>query len=75
MSEADKMFEEIGYKKETHISRLVYKKFNIEEQYEEDITFSHDGETVDKFKGTITMPELDAINKKIEELRSQKLWK
>lgn len=75
MSEADKMFEELGYKKETHISRLVYKKFNIEEQYEEDITFSHDGETVDKFKGTITMPELDAINKKIEELRSQKLWK
>ena len=75
MSEADKMFEELGYEKETHISRLVYKKFNIEEQYEEDITFSHDGETVDKFKGTITMPELDAINKKIEELRSQKLWK
>lgn len=68
MSEADKMFEELGYKKETHISRLVYKKFNIEEQYEEDITFSHDGETVDKFKGTITMPELDAINKKCEEL-------
>lgn len=68
MSEADKMFEELGYKKETHISRLVYKKFNIEEQYEEDITFSHDGETVEKYRRAITMLELKAIIKKCEEL-------
>lgn len=65
---ADEMFEELGYKKETHISRLVYKKINIEEEYEEDITFFHDNETVDKYGKAITMPELDAINKKCEEL-------
>lgn len=74
MSEADKMFEELGYKKETHISRLVYKRINIEE-YEEDITFFYEDETVDKFGKAITMPELDAINKKIEELRIDRLWK
>lgn len=68
MSEADKMFDELGYKKETHISRLVYKRINIEEEYEEEITFFHDGETVEKFRRAITMPELNAINKKCEEL-------
>ena len=74
MSEADEMFENLGYKKETHISRLVYKRINIEE-YEEDITFFYEDETVDKFGKAITMPELDAINKKIEELRIDRLWK
>lgn len=75
MSEADKMFKALEYKKETHISRLVYKRINVEEEYEEDITFFHDDETVEKFGKAITMPELDAINKKVGELRSQKLWK
>lgn len=74
MSEADKMFEELGYKKETHISRLIYKRINVEEEYEEDITFFHDDETIDKSGKAITMPELNAINKKIEELRSKRLW-
>jgi hypothetical protein len=74
MSEADKMFEELGYKKETHISRLIYKRINVEEEYEEDITFFHDDETIDKSGKVITMPELNAINKKIEELRSKRLW-
>lgn len=74
MSEADKMFKELGYELETHISRLVYKRINIEEEYEEDITFFHEDETVDKCGKAITMPELNAINKKIEELRSKRLW-
>lgn len=68
MSEADKMFEELGYKKETHISRLIYKRINVEEEYEEDITFYHDNKTVNKFGKAITMQELKAINKKCEEL-------
>lgn len=71
---ADEIFKKLGYELETHISRLVYKKIDIAEEIEEDIMFYFDGDTVEKYGGPITMPELQAINKKIKELRSVRLW-
>lgn len=72
MSEADKMFEEIGYEYTEEISNgVVYSKEEDDEDMEISfIDYIDYGKTVevDKFSNLITMQELQAIYKKCEEL-------
>ena len=86
MSEADKMFEELGYKKEEtndYISYAIYTEFSMYIEsakfvpdengiIKDIITFWKKGKTVTKHRyleaGSLTMQELKAINKKVEEL-------
>lgn len=68
MSEADKMFEELGYKKSEEECRVIYSK-----PLEGDFLYFwlYDKEvSKDRFMcgGYISMQELKAINKKCEEL-------
>lgn len=72
MSEADKMFEELGYKKITRGRGYTYlvKYYQDEDNiiyFCEDKTFYKDGE-YSEFCDSISMQELKAINKKVEEL-------
>ena len=67
MSEADKMFENLGYKKVINFKEIVY------ENEDKIITFNLDkkGITCTNFYSgfeIIDMQELQAINKKCEEL-------
>ena len=69
--DADKMFEELGYEKdEDEISVYYkYKKFGnmiVLNLRSKEIHFHSDG--IDTI-GSITLQELKAINKKVEELR------
>lgn len=69
MSEADMMFEKIGYTVSEQLENgIVYLKETDDEDME--ISFIDYEKTVevDKFDGLITMQELQAINKKCEEL-------
>ena len=72
MSEADKMFEKIGYAVSEQLENgIVYLKETDNEDMEISfIDYEDYGKTVevDKFDGLITMQELKAINKKVEEL-------
>ena len=73
MSEADKMFEELGYKKFTrergHTYLLKYYKDrdNVFYFYDQDKSVDKTGE-YGEFVDNITMQELKAINKKVQEL-------
>lgn len=80
MSEADKMFEELGYKKLQNEEIIWYqKKTNF---ISKDIIFDLEKKTIHieisyydkkgnllKIEGTLTLEELQAINKKVEELK------
>ena len=73
MSEADKMFEELGYKKFTgehgYVTYLLkYDKDNDNIIYFYDDKTFHKGGEYSEFCDYITMQELKAINKKCEEL-------
>lgn len=72
MSEADMMFEKIGYTVSEQLENgIVYLKETDDEDMEISfIDYEDYGKTVevDKFDGLITMQELQAINKKCEEL-------
>lgn len=72
MSEADKMFEELGYTVSEQLKNgIVYLKETDDEDMEISfIDYEDYGKTVevDKFDGLITMQELQAINKKCKEL-------
>ena len=72
MSEADKLFEELGYNISEKLKNgIVYLKETDEEDMEISfIDYDDYGETVevDKFNRLITMQELKAINKKCKEL-------
>lgn len=67
---AKEMFENLGYKREVHISCIMYIK--NEEYYSKDeqrIIFYQDTETIIKpYTDGINMEELQAINKQVEEL-------
>ncbi|HJJ14173.1 MAG TPA: hypothetical protein OIM42_04870 [Clostridiaceae bacterium] len=72
---ADEMFEELGYKKKNF--DIIFSEF-LEEWENEDLTktFSFNTEyktvdIIDENRYGITMSELQAINKKAEELK----WK
>lgn len=69
MSEADKIFEELGYKIVNNNLILVYRK-QQEDSTKDYISFYLEAKTleVQKFWCGITMQELQAINKKCEEL-------
>lgn len=68
MTNADKMFEELGY-----IIHFKYNDTTVEYQrsrlqgYFEYITFNGNSKTVEKNE-PITMPELNAIKEKVKEL-------
>lgn len=69
---ADEMFEELGYKKKNF--DIIFSEF-LEEWENEDLTktFSFNTEyktvdIIDENRYGITMSELQAINKKVEEL-------
>lgn len=76
MSEADRLFEELGYKKTINFKEIVY------ENGDKIITFNLDKKSItctnfyDGFE-SIDMQELQAINKKCEEMRMElkKEWK
>lgn len=72
MSEADKMFEELGYKYTEKLNNgVVYLKEEDDDDIEISfIDYADYGKTVevDKFSNLITMKELQAIHKKCEEL-------
>ena len=64
---ADEMFEKLGYRKEKrYTNTIIY--FNYDEDYE--ISFDLNLKTIDldMFGGEISIKELKAINKKVEEL-------
>lgn len=67
MSEADRLFEELGYEKTIKFKEIVYEK------EDKVITFYLDKKNItctnfyDGFE-SIDMQELQAINKKVEEL-------
>ena len=73
MSEADKMFDELGYKKDCKVhnndfvEEIIYKtnefKIKFNTVYE-----SVEFEEVECFYNSITMQELQAINEKVKEL-------
>lgn len=69
---ADEMFEKLGYKKRN--LDIIFSRF-LEEWENEDLakTFSFNTEyetvdIIDENRYGITMPELQTINKKVEEL-------
>lgn len=64
---ADEMFEKLGYRKEKRYTNAI-TYFNCDEDYE--ISFDLNLETIDldMFGGEISVRELKAINKKVEEL-------
>ena len=66
---ADKMFEELGYEKEYYrADDITYTLRSEENKYEKNyITFYLDNHIIYVDK-SITMQELRAINKKVEEL-------
>lgn len=64
---ADEMLEELGYKKEEHI----YPTLGLVVEYdngERQIDFMNEEKEVKIWNISITMQELQAINKKVEEL-------
>lgn len=68
MSEADKILKELGYKKYEYLEHTDY----FQEKTDKIISFRNNKEiatfnTYDGFEA-ITMQELQAINKKVEEL-------
>lgn len=74
MSEADKLFEELGYKKHTTSFSIIFSKNDYDIHGEKHIIFDiisksfyingeHEG-----FIYAIDMQEIKVINKKIEEL-------
>lgn len=69
---ADEMFEELGYETSEKLKNgIVYLKEEEDEDIEISfIDYDDYGKTVevDKFSNLITMQELQAINKKVEEL-------
>lgn len=80
MNEADKMFEELDYRMYTGENFIWYKK-KLQENIIKDITFSIEDKEVAcetdyfdkrgnllKREGEFTIKELQAINKKCEEL-------
>lgn len=79
MSEADKMFEELGYEKWEHTNYIFYEKPLVENaEYEKDyavIEFNYETKTINKTLGDdnticdIDMQELRVIKKKCEELK------
>lgn len=73
---ADEMFEKLGYRKEKRYTNAI-TYFNCDEDYE--ISFDLDLKTIDidMFGGEISVKELKAINKKVEELRLdlEDFWK
>lgn len=73
MSEADKMFEELGYEKVEAYNGFLYKDktgFNIKitNMKRIDLYYDNDVEMYEKLI-QLTFEELQAINKKVEELR------
>lgn len=73
ISEADKLFEELGYKQQEDELFADYSKRNEEYDFDMDsITFNKNDKTFDACSGYelkgITMQELKAINKKCLEL-------
>lgn len=80
LSEADKMFIELNYKKHEN-EEIVWFQKKINEQTFKDIIFDLEKKTINieisyydnygdllKIEGTLTLEELQAINKKVEEL-------
>lgn len=68
MSEADKMFEELGYKKTEHI----YHTLGFVVEYDNDerqIDFINEDKEVKIWNISTDMQELQAINEKVKELR------
>ncbi len=70
LSKADKMFEELGYKKFEVLRTIDFYNDNGLLQFDKDCKVIH----INKNEETdfITMQELQAINKKIEELKWEK---
>lgn len=67
MTEADKIFEELGYRKHENNFGIYYH--DKEDKYEEYISIMFDKEDETIHFGTyISMQELKAINEKCEEL-------
>lgn len=70
MSEADKMFEELGYYKDFNNRTHEYRKELDGEQFEIDFWLNEREISKNNYRniGYITIEELKAINKKCEEL-------
>ncbi len=73
MSEADKLFKELGYKLIPQVeNRSYFLKYKKDDDniiyFDEDKEIHKDGEYAETCYG-ITMQELKAINKKCEELK------
>lgn len=81
MSEADRLFEELGFSMRKDENFIWYRK-KLQENIVKDITFSLDSKKIAcetdyfdkrgnllKREGDFTIEELQAINKKCEELR------
>ena len=67
MTNADKMFEELGYKKTAEFKSSIYYELQTPACFHK-IVFVIDNKTVYKDNSIITMQELKAINKKCEEM-------
>ena len=65
MSEADKMFKELGYEKE---KREYAEVFILIQDTTQQIGFNKEAECIYVDRNYIKMQELKAINKKVEEL-------
>ena len=69
---AKEMFEKLGYEEEHHISYIKYtKKLNqncCDDVSELRICFYQCEESFEKIGNSITLEELQAINKQVEEL-------
>lgn len=79
MSKADKMFEELGYKKFEGLRQIEYHNKNYVIVFEKDTKVFYCSK--DEYEDYITMQELKAINQKVLELRVVKkmndieIWK
>lgn len=70
MSDADKLFEELGYEKNEFKNGINYANDDDEISF---VDYKDYGKTidVDKFGCHLTMQELKAINAKVKELRME----
>ena len=72
MTEADKMFEELGYEEKNFDTRITNFIKDFKKETQSNIHFWNEEKTISKngdIDGVrITMQELKAINKKCEEL-------
>lgn len=64
MSKADEMFEELGYNKYEYNGKIEY----LSREKNQEIIFHQDRKEIEQLDSIINIFELQAINKKVEEL-------